>query len=156
MFSPRFIKVSRYSCSMTNCRLVGGVVTLWWMSWKCLKTTGTHLFLSDPVKPAVQRQAVGIWFLQTLTHSHTHTLSLSVVLATPEDQTILLDFVCWEEAAYVSQYKGFEKYCFSSLIVLAFPHSSTNKALNTGHAITTRPSKHIYHSTHTWQEHTDC
>lgn len=102
--------------------MVGGVVTLWRMSWKHLTTFGTHLFLSKSDGPAVVRQAVSICLsLRRTQQTHTHILSLSVVLETPEKPTILFDFVCWEEAAYISQQNGFKKYCFSRLIVLGLP-----------------------------------
>lgn len=70
-------------CSITKSRPLWGVVILWWMSWKCLETIGTHQFPSGSDRPAVQRQEVGIPQTQTLTR----TLFLSVVFTA---QTIIL------------------------------------------------------------------
>lgn len=55
MFPLHLPHVLHHPCTinMNNCRLVSDVVTLWWVSWKNLRSFGIHLFLFIPGRPAV-------------------------------------------------------------------------------------------------------
>lgn len=65
--------VLHYPCSidMRNCWLVRGVVALWRMSWKRMKTFGTNLFLYP--KNLTGQLCSGRQSANTHTHIHTHT-----------------------------------------------------------------------------------
>lgn len=136
---------------MTNCRMVGGVVTLWRMSWKHLKTFGTHLFLSKPDKPAVVRQAVSICLSLTHTHTkkHTHSHPLPVSsLGNSWKTKNIVRFCLLRRGCLCKPVERLQEILlfFSDCIRSSISHSATNKALSTEHAISTQTTKHIYHS----------